>query len=542
MLALTGANGTGLMERFHLAEIPLRPLPGNADPGAVHVAEELRERVMHPMTPRWREINIAEAELSQWPLATFGVLGFILLWRRGGDSPTARWMGLYLIGCTSVATYAFSDLRIPAMEWQMWTGAASSPFGAFGLRVLGVLEALDLLVRALVWVGLPLWAVWAHLCWPVPYTSPEHERRRRLVVAAHIAAAAGIGAFVFSLAGLAGFAAGAVLHSVRVQMIALPVLGVVAVNAVMLGAGWFMRRRLGTVSEAPRLGWRPVAWFLSCEVLGLTILVALSFEEHGVPEGFLYLTKVLAGVFFALGVMTLLGRDFLRIAAGRDLSFAILAGFLPVAMQLGEDVAKEVLEHTPFVSEAGGRVLGIAFVAAALGPIEHLLEHIVVRLSVRRLHHIERAVDDAVETLSHATAPRQAAFTIAEAFAKLGVRGFLFYTRTAPCDFRLLLSEDAGGPPQELHLSPSVLGALGGGRRFIDLHSVAFEWPDFFHQFELYRLERATGMRYVLPVCLKSSVCGLLLLPSTDEAGEVSRDAVAQEMNDLGVAAVRARR
>ena len=67
-------------------------------------------------------------------------------------------------------------------------------------------------------------------------------------------------------------------------------------------------------------------------------------------------------------------------------------------------------------------------------------------------------------------------------------------------------------------MSEGVRKFLGRRRHFVDLQTVAFEWPFFFYQFELHRIRKGTGCRYMLPVSVGESLRGLLLLP--DGPGE----------------------
>jgi hypothetical protein len=45
-----------------------------------------------------RETLIRGMETMQWPLAAFTVVAFLFAWRRGSDSPVARWVAVALAG------------------------------------------------------------------------------------------------------------------------------------------------------------------------------------------------------------------------------------------------------------------------------------------------------------------------------------------------------------------------------------------------------------------------------------------------------------
>ena len=522
-----------------LRSLATRPSWQQPWPAAWHEASALEFPRLRPMDPGSVSLRLAETELSNWPLLALGVIGFILLWRRGGDAVAARWLGLWLASLAAVAAFNYAELQLPAMELVLWERAVTAGAGALALRFGGLLELALLAAQALAFSGLPLWGAWAALCWPTPPEAFPGAWRRRLVAAAKIAAVGGV-MLAFGLALFGAFAWPLTwLASERTAMMAFPPVFVAAADILLIGGGALFRRRNARRSEAPRMGWPPVAAFVCAQlVVALVLVLDVPVAEAGLQTAEAVATRGLAALFFGMAMYALLRRDFLRVSAGRDFSFVVLVVALPLLFEAGKELAKEFLLHLGLVSPRGSELLALVFVVAVLEPLQRWIEEGVRYLVVRRLRRIEESIDEVLEALTEAGSREDIAAAVSRLFHQQGLERYAFYARAGRDAFQPMLQPGLEDLPPEMPVSGHLRELFAKQRRFIDLRAVAYEWPYFFHQFELARIEASTRCRYLLPVCLKSSVRGVLLLPDEPSAGELSRDALAGEINDLGVAAV----
>jgi hypothetical protein len=148
-------------------------------------------------------------------------------------------------------------------------------------------------------------------------------------------------------------------------------------------------------------------------------------------------------------------------------------------------------------------------------------------------------VVEALERLAAQPAGAATAAELARFFDDLGIDAYVFYSRCGADAFAATASRTSGPVAPRLDLSDGLRDFLASRPTFVDLTHLAFEWRYFFHQFELARLARASGGRYLLPVCLGPSLRGLLLLPDGEAQERVSRDALAAQVSSLALEAVR---
>lgn len=242
----------------------------------------------------------------------------------------------------------------------------------------------------------------------------------------------------------------------------------------------------------------------------------------------------------AIGLfLVLVRRNFLRVASTRELSFVMLVVAVPCLAVTTEEYALGHFKEMPFFSRRGAEIVGILLVAAALPWIDKVLEFAVSWLLVWNLRTIEHNVHHVLESIvdMEMEADRRAAVT--GMLEGVGVKEYAVYVRGREGVFERHLNEMRKPTRQKLPISPQLRGFLGRQRSFLDLQSVPFEWPYFFQQFELYRIELATSARYLLPLCLGESVQGLLLLPDGETEEDICKDPAAKDLGNLGVAAIR---
>jgi hypothetical protein len=237
--------------------------------------------------------------------------------------------------------------------------------------------------------------------------------------------------------------------------------------------------------------------------------------------------------------LVLVRRNFLRVASTRELSFVMLVVAVPCLAVTTEEYVIGHFKELPFFSRRGAEIVGILLVAIALPWIDRLLEFAVSWLLVWDLRRIEREVHNVLETLVDMEMEADRRAEVTRMFERVGVKGYAVYGRGRQGVFELHLNRMRKPPREKLPISRQLRGFLGRQRTFLDLQSVPFEWPYFFQQFELYRIEQATSARYLLPLCLGKSVQGLLLLPDGETEEDICKDPAAKDLGNLGVAAIR---
>jgi hypothetical protein len=169
------------------------------------------------------------------------------------------------------------------------------------------------------------------------------------------------------------------------------------------------------------------------------------------------------------------------------------------------------------------------------------LHEVLLFISLPRLRKIEHTVEHALETIVDAHTLEERSRLVSELFETLRVPGYLFYSRGAQACFNADINKLDRDVPPVIELSPALRKFLGQRHRFVDLHTMAFEWRYFFHQFELHRIAQATGCRYLLPVSVGDSLRALLLIPEGPGESVMANPAVSANINNFAIAAALSR-
>lgn len=455
-------------------------------------------------------------------------LGFLFLWRRGGDSPLARWIGVGLLAHAGAVFYWFADYFTPAILHHLNVYSVSAHHTSDLLTV--ALTAQILITKSLrssvTYVDLPLCVIWVHLFWPARARAPMVAWRQHALTGVKVTTV-GIALFVAtrSLNDVYSFFGMDVdvLRAVRPEM------------ALLVAAGYLIRRRTFGGATEPRTGWL----FL----LALLVLIdgpglmQVGLDPYTMSPTLFWIGLGLAAVGLVLFV-PLLRQNVLRVVSVREFSYVAMVLVVPAAVVVVEEIAKDVFKRVPSISDRGTELVAIAGVVAVLPLIHRTIELGAGRLFVPRLPLIEREIDRVLEAVVDADTQDDRRATVAQLFDRLGITGYAFYARGRQGVFQLHLHRLSKSPVESICLSPSLRDFLAERHTFMDLYSVPFEWKYFFHQFELYQLERTTGCRHLLPICLGNSMRGLLLLPHGLTEDNVSRHPTATEFGSLGIAAI----
>jgi hypothetical protein len=482
-----------------------------------------------PLPERWVESVGTYYHFWSIHLLICSVLGFVFLWRRGGESPLARWIGIWLLSQASSSFLTFGVFFMPGIGHELVT---ESRGGLLFQVVFAGLTLVGKMMRSTVfYLDLPLCVIWTHVCWPTATGRPWTTWRRNVVIVAKVAL---VGVLLLGLARvcdsfLSLFPGGTWVSLLkRTQPIGL---------LLLMFVGYALRRRNFWKTEAAQLGWVPIVALVTL-IMSLQGM-DLALEPPVIHGTMFWCAWILGFVPIAL-LMALLRRNFLRVASVGELSYVLMVVVVPCLIVATETAAHALFRAVPFVTESGAEIVAIGGVAALLPVIHKVVEFSIGWLVMPKLRTLQKATEHVLETVidAHTDSDRRA--EVARLFERLKVAGYAFYARGQQSRFTRYLDHMTGSLAETLLISGALREFLGRGHSgFVDLQSVPYEWPYFFQQFELYRIEKATGCRYLLPIRLGRSVRGLLLLTGGPMEREICRQPAAEELGTLGVAAIR---
>ena len=496
-------------------------------------------------------VRLENSYSYQITLIFLGIFGWLILWRRGGDSWPARMAGVWLIALFASLPCNFGEYFVSALSYQC-SLLALQPSGyamSIALRMLiAVLDATGILIYVFAVLGLPMAWLWTYYCWPSRRTPGW---RQKLDFFGNF-----VLVWVLCLVLILVPALFALLHpeNLAIAITARAISAPILIFGLVI-AGVFMRRRHAG-DDLPALGTWPVVAFIFLELvmltswcfdtpleyplpglveslplfpllalvtsLGLLIWFALKaysrrsifraprvekwavsiltlivavglISEVTVPLGKMpYLDINLAVVVGVLAVfttfLTLLRADFLNLQAVDDLSYLLVIFAVPALMALFEAALDRTLSRVPLLSEDGIVVIGVILAVSLYPRLHHILGHLCQRFSAPRLHEIEESIEEAIENLVDLGADSEKQDRLRHLFAQMEIESYALYVRRAENSFGHFISHWPQ-PPGELVLSESLQRYLRGRSTFTDFFSVPNLWASFFHQFEMRRIE-----------------------------------------------------
>lgn len=502
--------------------------PQRAAPAGLDLYHAQRNIGLRSYSRAAMELKANSIDILNWLAACFGVVGLIILWRRAGDSPTARWTGFWLVGVLCGIVTINSDLFVPYLEYEIWHRALDSPLSNMLLALWGGSQLLQYMLIILNLASLSLCAAWVHLCWP-PREAPARGlwTTRGIIVAKILLVTAACNALALLVGAVTVLALGDDFAAWGMAAASI------AVNALALGLGAYLRTRTRLRSEVPQAGWLLAVTYLLSQIAAVYYLFLLEASDLTPP--LMMTAKVLVCLFLLSALIFIVHTQFLRISAERDISFVVLTLLLPFLFEGLENFAQDLLKQTPFFSERGASILGLVMVVVLLGPLWRLLGQAITWLTVRRFAQVKRAVTTTMLAILEAdddTDFRERALAM---FRELGIQDFVFYRRGRGDTFDMTIRGVAVCPAARIVISPMLRATLGHEASFIDTESIAFEWRYFFEQFELQRLRNITGCRHLLPISVGGSVRGVLGLPDNEESRQLSRSAMAPQLTEFGM-------
>jgi hypothetical protein len=476
---------------------------------------------------------IAQYDLPKWIFFGIGILGFVFLWRRGGDSTLARWVGIWLVGVSLIPIMTASDDIRPHLThwlWQQsvmyhWNSLASTLQPLFSLLFIATGAA------AILWfVQISPAACWVHFCWPTKIYPQYPPVLRPLMIVGKLAAAFMVNLVLFLIIVLPidYFAPNNSALSFNVFF--------VVSTMVFLPAGAVLRYFTRRSSEIPRLGIWPVIAMLALNITVILYCPVLMFIRDNAPAYFRGLGACFGILFNFIMIFLILKRDFLRVRAIAGFTMLVLLITVPLAIHYLEEGTPKYLATGPFFRERGAEMATIMCVVLLFPKVHHWLHEILLLISVPKLRRIEHHVEDALEAIVDADDASARNHTVSDLLVQVRVHRYLFLPRRQKNVFVTDINTLERPVPDSVEFSEPLRHFLGRRRHFIDLQCMAYEWPFFFHQFELFRMAQALGCRYLLPIAVGDSIRAILLLPE-GPAETVSNPEVSANIANVGIAA-----
>jgi uncharacterized membrane protein len=501
-----------------LEQIPRRTLLADDEGGApkfFYVVEPLSRKLLRYRESELPKIGIVVFSWSV-PTVLFGALAFLVLWRRGGDSSMARWAGIWLGGVAAwsidvLVRQNFVKIDMPSVA----LAAQDSTGGRFMLVLYATLMLIFATVTLLHNAFVPQWALYAYfsrLQTPVAHGHTWISRYRTPIF--------------LMMVGVANYGFFLWLSNMEYNQ---KIATIGAVNIGMMCVCWLWQGRHGQRQHA--VSWNAVLAFLAANML-IWLINMPGRKAHDFGVLLNVLVSLLFIFWFARAVFH---DDLLRLAGGRDISFIVSVIVLPIVFEASAEHARAILHGLGLFSETATGIIGTVAVVLLVHPFQHLLSTIFTRLANPGLSRVRKVIDQYTEEATESGNLAGRGDPALQIFYGMGITRFGFYACGAAGHLIELINNLDNDTP-EIQISPSLRKKLSETKTFIDLKSAAFEWHYFYEQFELCRLERQLGCRYLFPVCLGHSLRAILCLGDDASSRKLARDAYSEHINNLGIA------
>jgi hypothetical protein len=339
---------------------------------------------LHPLDKDRIELILHRYVYTAYLSLGVGLIGFIFVWRRGGESPTALWFGLILLFLSGSNLYNISNFSLPAFTHASWETALTSPTGSLLVSILALTSAGQILYGSnVIFEGfeyLPISLLWIYLCWPVYQANDAKAWRWLAGFTIRLLFIWGITAlYIISI-----FLLNYILNNLHVGFdwnIAIgndqyydplnfkyKLIVHVLFFALILLTGYWFRKRTYIKTEIRYLGYLPPVLFL---VLLMTLdlicrLLSFTARNYSLSQELVFSGQQLFDWAFRLGMFALVGftlilirRNFLRVLSTKGVALLLLSVFVPVGFEIGENLASNFLQKTTFFSEDGAQLLGL---------------------------------------------------------------------------------------------------------------------------------------------------------------------------------------
>lgn len=494
----------------------------------------------------------AGCKAAAWPIAMLTLLGALVLWRRGGDSSLGRWIGVWMIAqSTGLLRASAAEFILPSVNYHLWRESLNNPLAAVLHSWVASLDSLQYVLIVLGLVAQSL--VWVRLCWPRLGPPLESAWGRAGVLTGKVLLVAAIPVLLSVLIGIVAASFGAYdsgADPLTGNLVFLFQQGTTV--ALLVVVGWIMRRKRRMHTEVPHLGGLFAVAIVAAVASTLMPIPMFPYDQNAwawiglkyeAPVEWLpSLSVICAGLAIMAGccfVIAMIRRNVLHLLNATDLAAGMMAVVLPALFEWAENLVQTALQGTILLSSVGTQIMSIAIVVLVLAPSWRLLNRIVKLLTVRDLRRMEGDVEKTLEQLIESSDAIDMRDEISQALHRMGIAAYAFYRRRAGGRFELQMSRDWPTKlPSTMEMSRSLMTFLGRRQALVDYERVAFEWSFFFRACEMYRLEKMTRYRYLLPVCLGPSVRGLLITPDDRKTHAHPSPFVVESMNTMGLVAL----
>lgn len=312
----------------------------------------------------------------------------------------------------------------------------------------------------------------------------------------------------------------------------------------IVGLNWIRHRYLKPSDAVdPRFRFTRGSYALAAVAVGM--FLTASFLERQSLEGQSAVWGALeaGGFWLAIGALIaliaastlfILRTDWLRLSAGRNLSWLATAFALPVIFEFTNNSLPGVFESLGLFLPEAADIASVFVVVTLLQPLQRGLEAAFEAISSPVTRNLRRRLDEILETSVGAEDDRQLRESVKALFRSYGIEHYALWARQRRFDF--VPTVDYLSVVNRVTLSESLCGQLAKVRGVVDIESVHSEWKYFFYQFELHRLASIIKGRYLYAVPLGRSLWGFLVLEDSAASGGIADQTFAEIASEIGVA------
>lgn len=499
----------------------------DADARTTHIREPLH-LTLKPMTEGFIARFESVLLLNIVGAAVFSCFAFVVLWRRGGDLIAARWIGLWIAG---LAMFYANPIVEFVYDSTIVTAAQSTGIHwvSHSLKyVIGLIRGWMYLIAVLSMTGMLAWAAYLHLRQPALRNGAGVARTRQRLAAVCDS----------KITALVASALVVILSSKYSQ--STTTFAFVAGAATLCGICSLeaLRRRYNVVADGDRrlhFTIPAVAFLITAQSLFVLCAFIRSEQAASWAAEWSWLVILALMLYAILATAFLLRSDWLRLSAGRDLSWLLSAFALPFLFEIVNGLWLPALFGRLGIFLPGAtNVASLVVVVALMQPIQRVLESIFAVVTAPMLRRIRGEVDRILENSFSNPSSSDLSTQVEALFKRLGVDGYALWSRRGLCEFLPEINRlKVIGEP--LKISSGLCRDLAEWHSVVDLDSVHSEWRFFFYQFELHRLAVQTGARYIYPVRFGRSLWGLLALRDSPATRGLARDAFGATASQIGI-------
>lgn len=461
------------------------------------------------------------------------IIGFTFIWRKGGDSKFAFWIGIFYLSTSCLQMwYNSNELVLDHIKMLLTLNLGSSYICSLFATFMNLSEIVLLCCIYLNSMSLPLSICFVYLCWP----NKDDEIENLFV---NLLEFLGKVLTICLIVNAPSFLCGIIFDFIGYNYAIAPVLGCVIANITLLSLGIYLYKKNKAILNVKGF---TVSLILVYLIQQLCAILILPIFNNQYTSNYLELAEIaipiLSGLMLFVFFFAIIKNNFLNLFSAKDLSVSFFAFIIPSIVGFCNMLFASFFNYTSILSKNGHRLISVLFVVFIMKPVWNILNDVFNYIANPKAKEVSNNIREILETSFSKESSNDFNDRINALLEKWDIKSYSFYKRISKNTFSISTSKWTENNVENVEISNSLINWLANNNSFIDLKNVSEEWKYWFYEFEFYRIERKIDCKYIFPIVLGNTLQGFLAMPENTGKNIIEKADTQNELNALGISVI----